>query len=130
MTLHTRTTSRLLRVVATTLGLAMMTLASGCGGGGESTPAGTWQESSAERAPSLELKDDGSFNGTDGCNQLFGSWSETGEKIGFEQVGMTQMACDGVDEWLAQLASATIDGSTMTVLDQSGATIGTLTKDG
>jgi hypothetical protein len=38
------------------------------------------------------------------------------------------MACEGVDTWLADAASAKIDGKTLTVLGTSGDSIGTLTK--
>ena len=60
--------------------LALLMLA-GCAGeegearGGSVDPVGTWGDTTDTTAPSLDLADDGSFSGTDGCNQLNGSWS-------------------------------------------------------
>ena len=46
----------------------------------------------------------------------------------FENVASTLMACADVDTWLSALDTATIDGSTMTVFDESGDEIGTLER--
>ena len=39
-------------------------------------------------------------------------------------------ACEGVDEWLGKAATGNVSGDTMTVLDDSGKTIGTLPRSG
>ena len=74
------------------------------------------------------LADDGTLTGTDGCNRLRGGWSADGDTVTFDQVASTRMACEGVDTWLSGLATATISGAEMTVLDASGAVLGTLAR--
>lgn len=90
--------------------------------------AGTWGDTADSTQPSLELAEDGTLTGTDGCNRLNGRWIENGVDLTFENVATTLMACPDVDTWLSALDTATIDGSTMTVHDESGADIGTLER--
>ena len=90
--------------------------------------AGTWGDADDTTQPSLELAEDGTLSGTDGCNQLSGQWTENGVDLTFENVASTLMACADVDTWLSALDTATIDGSTMTVHDESGEDIGTLER--
>ena len=90
--------------------------------------AGTWGDADDTTQPSLELAEDGTLSGTDGCNQLSGQWTENGVDLTFENVASTMMACADVDTWLSALDTATIDGSTMTVFDESGDEIGTLER--
>jgi len=113
---------------------ALLVLA-GCAGeqgearGGSVDPVGTWGDATDTTAPSLDLTDDGSFNGTDGCNRLNGSWSvDEADHVQFEDVSMTMKACEGVHIWLTDLTEATIADDTMTVLGQDGAEIGTLDR--
>ena len=83
------------------------------------------------KLPSLDLADDGSFSGTDGCNQLNGSWTvDEADHVQFEDVASTMMACEDVDTWLADLTEATVADDTMTVLGQDGNEIGTLERGG
>jgi heat shock protein HslJ len=90
--------------------------------------AGTWGDAADSTEPSLELAEDGTLSGTDGCNQLSGQWVENGVELTFENVASTMMACADVDTWLSALDTASIDGSTMTVFDESGDEIGTLAR--
>jgi heat shock protein HslJ len=46
----------------------------------------------------------------------------------FEDVAMTRMFCEGVDDWLSGLTAATIADTTMTVLGQDGSEIGQLER--
>ena len=110
-------------------------LFAGCAGeegsarGGSEDPTGTWGDTSDMTAPSLELEDDGSFTGTDGCNQLTGSWTiDEADHVQFEDVASTRMACEDVDTWLVDLSQATISDDTMTVLGTDGSEIGTLER--
>jgi heat shock protein HslJ len=97
--------------------------------GGSLDPAGTWGDSSSETAPYLVLEDDGSFTGSDGCNNLTGSWSiDEADQVEFEDVASTMKACEDVDDWLAGLSVANISDDTMTVLGQDGAEIGQLER--
>ena len=114
--------------------LALLLLA-GCAGeegesqGGSVDPLGTWGDTSDTTAPSLDLADDGNFSGTDGCNQLNGSWTvDEADHVQFEDVSSTMMACEDVDTWLADLTEATVADDTMTVLGQDGTEIGTLER--
>ena len=90
--------------------------------------AGTWGDASDTTQPSLELEEDGTLSGTDGCNQLSGQWIENGVELTFENVASTMMLCADVDTWLSGLDTAKIDGSTMTVYDESGKKLGTLER--
>lgn len=88
---------------------------------------GTWGEG-GDGKPQLVLAGNGTLTGTDGCNRLTGTWTEKQDTVTFVDVASTAMACEDVDAWLSTLTTATIDDSTMTVFDSSGAEIGTLTK--
>jgi heat shock protein HslJ len=117
-------------LVAAALALAGCATNAGSGGAAAepSDPVGTWGDATTQTEPSLVLADDGTLTGTDGCNRLRGGWSADGDTVTFDQVVSTRMACEGVDTWLSGLATATISGAEMTVLDASGAELGTLTR--
>lgn len=109
--------------VALAVGLA------GCSAGTSSGDVtGVWGTPDATGTPGLELKADQSVTGTDGCNRLVGTWSLNGDTIEFGTFASTLMACEGVDTWLSQASTATVDGSVMTVQDSDGAEIGTLDR--
>jgi heat shock protein HslJ len=124
------------KLITTGIGaVAAMLLFTGCLGeqgsarGGSVDAAGTWGDSSTEGEPFLTLEDDGSFSGSDGCNNLTGSWSvDEGEQVVFEDVATTMKACEDVDDWLTHLSAATVAGDTMTVLGQDGSEIGQLER--
>lgn len=90
--------------------------------------AGIWGNPEGLREPSLELHEDGRLTGTDGCNRLMGRWVVEGEKVRFEEVAMTMMACPDVDQWLASAASAVPGADTLLVYDGEGNEIGSLTR--
>ena len=117
---------------AATLTVLAAVALSGCAtssGDGSIDPVGTWAESSKADAPSLTLAEDGKLTGTDGCNQLTGSWElKDDDLVYFGSVASTRMACADVDVWLDQLSQASISGTTMTVLGQDGAEIGQLER--
>ncbi|TFV98544.1 META domain-containing protein [Leifsonia flava] len=114
--------------LAVVIGVAMSGCANGSSGGGGTDPVGTWAESTKTDAPELTLEDDGSVAGTDGCNQLTGTWKAADDGVTFGAFASTMMACDGVDAWLGMATSATIDGDSMAVKDESGKEIGTLKR--
>ncbi|MBM7832204.1 heat shock protein HslJ [Agromyces cerinus] len=91
-------------------------------------PVGTWGDVATTDEPSLAFGNGGSLSGTDGCNRLVGSWTAEGDTVTFVEVASTRMLCEGVDTWLAALATATISGDTLTVFDESGEEIGTLDR--
>ena len=106
---------------------AALLLLAGCGAGGADGPEGTWGVD-APSEPNLEILEDGSFAGTDGCNRIFGGWEADGPDLTFSEVGSTMMACEGVDTWLSGLATATIIDDVMHVEDTDGTEIGTLER--
>ena len=89
---------------------------------------GSWGDAAKESAPAIELAGDGTLTGTDGCNRLTGSWKLEGDTIAFGELASTKMACIGVDTWLSGARTATVSGSTMTVLGEGGAELGTLDR--
>lgn len=112
------------------LALALAFTLAGCAPAttsGSTGAAGTWG-TDAPGEPQLVLAEDGSLSGTDGCNRLTGSWSEEGTTVDFGQVASTMMFCEGVDTWLVDLATGTVEGSTLRVLDIDGVEIGTLSR--
>jgi heat shock protein HslJ len=120
-----QTQPRIFRVVS--LAFVATTLLAGCAGSGTSPFVGAWGESNDARKPSLDLKVDGSATGTDGCNRLIGSWKEDGKTVTFGGFSSSRMACEGVDTWLSNAATAKIqeDGK-MAVFGQDGTELGTL----
>ena len=116
---------------------ASLTLLSGCAASGSSDDVGmtddgitgVWGATPESGDPYLALAEAGNLSGSDGCNRLIGGWSADDDTtVTFTEIGSTRMACEGVDTWLSAAASATLDGTTMTVFDASGADIGTLVK--
>jgi len=91
------------------------------------TFAGAWGEE-ASGQPSLTIAEDGSFNGTDGCNSLVGHGTVDQKKFDFGNFATTLMACQDVDTWLSGANTATVDGDTLTVFNHAGDKIGTLEK--
>lgn len=130
--MFTRTsTHRAARALASaavvSLAFALTACASAGSSGDSPSAEGSWGSAQAQQ-PSLMLMADGTLSGTDGCNNLAGSWEQDGATVEFGQVASTLMACEGVDTWLSGLATATIDGDTLHILDAAGAELGTLDR--
>ena len=68
------------------------------------------------------------LSGSDGCNQLTGSWEVDGSEVDFGELGATMMACEDVDTWLSGAESATVSGDELTVLGADDTEIGTLER--
>ena len=117
------------RLLALTVGAALTVALAGCAATASSNGAlGIWGTPEASNTPGLNLRDDQTVSGTDGCNRLVGSWKMNGDTIEFGPLASTLMACDGVDTWLNGAATATVSGSTMTVIGGDGTEIGTLER--
>lgn len=100
-----------------------------CGPGtGSSQAVGTWGDPGAENAAYLSLSSDGGLTGSDGCNQLTGTWKINDNDISFEDVASTRMACPDGQAVLEGLDSARVSGDTMTVYAQDDAQIATLER--
>ena len=80
------------------------------------TSRGSGPQADSEPPVYLELAEDGGLTGSDGCNQLTGSWEVDGTEVDFGDLAATMMACEDVDTWLSGAESATVDGDEMTVL--------------
>lgn len=89
---------------------------------------GTWGTADPQQ-PHLVIAADGTLSGSDGCNQLAGGWeAEDDGSIEFDDVAITQMACEGGDQTLGRLDSATVSGDTLTVIDDHGTVLATLPR--
>src|SRR5699024_3244545 len=79
-------------------------------------PTGRWTSPEAGD-PYLEFLDDGSLEGSDGCNAIATTWEVEGDEIVIDSFMTTQKACSGVDTWLSKASTATIEGNVMKVED-------------
>lgn len=125
------------RIAALAGSLLLALTLSSCGAA--TGPAGTWGNGyNTDKAPYLELslgadstadfENAGFLTGSDGCNRLTGQWFLVDGMLSFSQLGGTQMACEGVDQWLMKAAGGVIDGDVLTIKDAAGLTIGTLDR--
>lgn len=110
--------------------------ASNAGGGQETTDPGgtseinvlgTWTADETG-TPELTFTEDGMVEGTDGCNGIATEYSVDGDTVTVEPFASTMMACEGVDPWLAGMATLTVADDAMTVLNSAGEEIGTLAR--
>ncbi|WP_277049802.1 META domain-containing protein [Ruania albidiflava] len=117
---------RAIRQVLALVTVALLAALTACGT--TTNPAiGTWG-TGQDGQPQLKLTHEGVVSGTDGCNDLKGSWSEDGDTITFYGVTATEMDCPDVDVWLTHPATATLDGDTLHVFDAGGSELGTLER--
>ena len=105
----------------------MLAALSGCASSGSSSPAGDWGVVKAGQ-PSLTIESDGSFHGTDGCNELKGDGTISGEKFTFGPFASITQACEGVTPWLNLAVTAKVDGDSLVVYRGDGDKIGTLAR--
>ena len=97
--------------------------------GPQGWPIGYWTETRTSTSPFLSISADRTFSGSDGCNRLTGTWAPapgSSQSITFSAVASTMMFCDGVDTWLSQASTATVQGDVMTVSSAAGKVIGQL----
>ncbi|GIU54681.1 META domain-containing protein [Arthrobacter sp. NicSoilC12] len=118
--------SGLLVVAVLVAGMALAAL-TGCAGPALKSFAGSWGQA-VKGQPNLTITDDGSFQGTDGCNRLTGKGSISGDSFDFGPIASTMMACSDIDTWLSQAHTAKVDGTVLVVYGNSGSKIGTLAK--
>ena len=92
----------------------------------------------ADTAAEVSFGEDGSINGTGGCNRLMGNYTVEGGTMTLEPLATTRMACpepegvmDQETKLLAALESATgyaIDGDTLRLTNAEDATAVTLSR--
>jgi heat shock protein HslJ len=92
-------------------------------------PIGYWAQERTPDAPFLAIRADGTFIGNDGCNALAGEWTSRGSNaVRLGVAATTRRACEGVDSWLNKAVLAKANGGTLTLRNQGGVVIGTLSS--
>ena len=85
-----------------------------------------WGIQDTEGITSLDLAEDGTASGTDGCNRMTGTWEQDGTQVAFGPWATTRMACQSVDTWLSLSVKATLEGENLVFVDENAVEIGTL----
>ncbi|WP_025155392.1 META domain-containing protein [Leifsonia aquatica] len=124
--LHSPRPFRTARAALTLTAVAAVIALSGCSSSA-SAFTGTWGSTGVGQ-PNLTIKNDGTFSGNDGCNNLSGKGSANGDTFTFGTFASTKMACEGVTTWLNDAATATISDGQLTVFDKGDTKIGTLPR--
>ncbi|MEU2610489.1 hypothetical protein ABZ570_02700 [Micromonospora sp. NPDC007271] len=85
-----------------------------------------------QKEPYVELRDDGEWRGSDGCNGQGGRWVAGPEGAFLATMGpSTLIGCDNVSvgSWLFAARRAGLDGKTLVLLDAQGKETGRLRRD-
>lgn len=91
---------------------------------------GSWGASSTEGEAYLELAEDGTASGSDGCNRMTGEWRRSDEGVAFSAWATTRMACPAVDPWLSLAVAARLEDDQLVFVDKDASQLGTLTRTG
>ncbi|KAB1647146.1 MULTISPECIES: META domain-containing protein [unclassified Pseudoclavibacter] len=142
---------RLHHLATVTLVTAIAFSAAGCGSSG-SDPTPTSSDSAADEPvassaiPDLQasligswkddptgayltFSDDGTFIGSDNCNNLSGSFSPSGEDRTTLRFDMhTLRGCSVILDWLDKTREVSVEGDRMTAFDDAGDVLGTLER--
>ena len=97
--------------------------------GGEDV-VGSWGASSTEGEAYLELAEDGTASGSDGCNRMTGEWRRSEGGVAFSAWATTRMACPAVDPWLSLAVTARLEDDHLVFVDKDATQLGTLTRTG
>ncbi|UKJ62924.1 META domain-containing protein [Cellulosimicrobium cellulans] len=93
---------------------------------------GRWQPGTDYATdPHVVLAEDGSWTGTDGCNDSAGSWLVEAEgRLVVTSGGHTEIGCEGepVPDFLARSARAGLDGGVLVLVDHDGAELARLDR--
>jgi len=96
------------------------------------TLVGRWAPTGrVANAPFVELADDGTWQGSDGCNASGGSWgADSGGRLLATSGISTMIGCDGaaVPVWLSTAGRAGFDGEILVLVGADGAEIGRLAR--
>lgn len=87
---------------------------------------GTWQ--SPVEGAFLEIHDDGTFGGNDGCNGFGGDYTVGDGVLELEPGFTTQMFCEGVDDWLKNTVAVGIAGDALVAYGAQGEELGQLAR--
>ena len=121
--------TRLLRTLlaAAAIAASAMTL-SACAPSDPSIVLGSWGVPDAAGERWLTFEEGGTFNGSDGCNGMFGEYRVSGDRVELSDVGSTLMFCEGVDTWLSTAARGEVVGDELVLFNGDGTEIGTLPR--
>lgn len=82
--------------------------------------------------PFLSFAADGTYQGSDGCNDIFGKWLLSGDdRLVFTGASRTQVACrnqEPVPEWTDSAQSASIVDGRLVLADRTGAVLGSFDR--
>lgn len=94
---------------------------------------GRWRPADQGAGAFVQLDPDGSWHGSDGCNQQGGRWVAGQDGLLLAVSGFsTLIGCDNVPvgSWLTQAARAGLDGDDLVLVDRAGAQVGRLRATG
>ncbi|PRI10982.1 hypothetical protein B4915_08865 [Leucobacter massiliensis] len=89
---------------------------------------GSWS-SDEKGTPRLEFSEDGTVQGTDGCNGISTSYEVQDDRVVLKEFASTLKACLGVDDWLRGVHEVRPEGDTLLVSNAAGEEIGELHRD-
>lgn len=93
---------------------------------------GTWvsaESAASAKTPFLTIVDDGTWTASDGCNGVQGTWEQGADDALTVEAGPhTLIFCEGkpLPSLFSEAKSATVDDSTLTLMDAQGAVTATL----
>lgn len=123
--------SQILRTSMIATAAAAAILLSACTGTADTSKGieGTWGDPTAAGSPSLEFTADGEYQGTDGCNQVGGTFTKADNgTIELGAMRSTRMLCESIDTWLEKAHDVKVDGDKLIINDEEGTEIGTLSR--
>jgi hypothetical protein len=89
---------------------------------------GSWGASTVVGEASLDLAEDGSATGSDGCNRMVGEWTRSTEGVSFSAWSTTRMSCPAVDPWLSLAVAGRLEGGQLVLVDKDAVQLGTLDR--
>lgn len=117
-------TSRFTRSAAVIGGVVLLVLGvAGCGFV-SMWAKGTWSDSAGTVV--LTFTQEGLITGTDGCNEVSGTWEEHGNDVTLTVTIDDANTCPEIDQWLTDPVEAAIDGNTMQVYGPNTTFLGEL----
>lgn len=90
--------------------------------------SGSWGASTVVGEAYLDLAEDGSVSGSDGCNRMVGEWTRSTEGVAFSAWSTTRMSCPAVDPWLSLAVAGRLEGGQLVLVDKDAVQLGTLDR--
>jgi len=94
---------------------------------------GRWgPEEGYSAEPFVNFNEDGTWEGSDGCNYLGGNWRITGSegRMFASSPGSTDVGCENapIEYWLISASRAGLDGQILALVDRAGQEVGRLKR--